>query len=100
MEKLKLKNGNEVNLEITYIKLFEFQNKYKDIARDLIDTVVKKHSTDQETIMQLIYVGYLGGKNEEPTLNYYEFLELLGFDYARDLTLFSKLVKQENDEKN
>lgn len=99
MEKLKLKNGKEVNLEITYGKLFEFQRKYKDIAKDLIEVVTRKQTTDHETIMQLIYIGYLGGKNEEPILTYDDFLNELGFDFERDLTLFSKLVKN-NDGKN
>lgn len=98
MEKLKLKNGKEVNLEVTYGKLFEFQNKYKGIAKDLIEVVVKKQAVDHESIIQLIYVGYLGGKNEEPILTYDQFLNELGFDYKRDLTLFKSLVN--NKEKN
>lgn len=98
MEKLKLKNGKEVNLEVTYGKLFEFQNKYKGIAKDLIEVVVKKQAVDHESIIQLIYVGYLGGKNEEPILTYDQFLNELGFDYKRDLTLFKSLVN--NEEKN
>lgn len=98
MEKLKLKNGKEVNLEVTYMKLFEFQRRYKDISKDLIEVVVKKQAMDHETIMQIIYVGYLGGKNEEPILSYEEFLNELGFNYTRDLMLFNNLVK--TDEKN
>jgi len=99
MEKLKLKNGKEVNLEITYGKLFEFQRKYKDIAKDLIEVVTRKQTTDHETIMQIIYVGYLGGKNEEPILSYEEFLDSIDFDFKRDLILFSNLVGA-NDRKN
>lgn len=97
MEIIKLKNGTEANLEIKYIQLFEFQNKYKQ-AKDIIQVVTTKNAPDQETIMQLIYVAYLGGGNET-NYEYAEFLDLLDFDFNRDMTLFSKLVGTK-EEKN
>lgn len=104
MKKLKLKNGKEVNLEITYGKLFEFQRNYVDIAKsDLVELITKKElmkqttTVEHETIVQIIYVAYLGGKNEEPTLSYEEFLNEMSFDFKRDLKLFGNLT---NSEKN
>jgi hypothetical protein len=97
MEKLMLKNGQEVNLEVQYIKLFEFQNKYKQ-AKDLIQVVTAKEAPDTETIMQIIYVAYLGGGNET-NYEYAEFLNLLKFDFKRDMKLFANLVGNK-EEKN
>lgn len=100
MEKvtLKLKNNKEVNLVIKYQKLFEFMGNYKN-SKDLIQVVSTKNTVDHETIMQLIYVAYLGGNNEEPIIKYEEFLDLLDFDMNRDMTIFSNLigVKQEKN---
>lgn len=107
MEKMKLKNGKEINLEIKYGKLFEFQRKYKDIARsDLVSLITEKEvlrktaTIEHESIMQLIYVAYLGGGNEEPIIEYDDFINNeLNFDFKRDLKLFAKLTGN-NDEKN
>jgi hypothetical protein len=98
MEKLILKNGQEVNLEVKYTELFKFQNNYKD-AKDLIIAVTEKKAVEHEVIMQMIYVGYLGGGNTEPLLNYTDFLNELNFDFKRDVSLFGKLVGT-NEEKN
>lgn len=98
MEKLKLINGEEVNLVVKYSKLFEFQNKYKNIAKDLIQVVTTKNAPDTETILQIIYVAYLGGGNETK-YEYAEFLDLLDFNFNRDMKLFGNLVGNK-EEKN
>ena len=50
--------------------------------------------------MQILYVGYLGGNNDENPLSYEEFLDSSTFDFKRDLEIFSNIIGNNNDEKN
>lgn len=99
MEKYILKNGKEINFEINYRNLFSFQMKYSN-SKDLIEAVTKKHAFDHETVMQMLYVGYLGGKNDDTPMSYEEFLDNSTFDFKRDLTIFNNIVNNQNNEKN
>ena len=71
--KYVLKDGKEVNLVVNYNNLFKFQRQYI-YAKDLVPIVMQKGSADLESIMQTIYVGYLGGDNSEPLMSYEDFL--------------------------
>lgn len=91
MRQITLENGTVIdNLTINYKNLFEFQSTYKG-SKDLIEALVKKQTFDHETMIQLIYVGYLG-TNPNPKMDYIEFIEQLTFDYKRDLNLFQELT--------
>ena len=92
-------NGKEVTgLNVTYKNLFEFQRNYKD-SKDLMEVLVKKQAYDYETMLQMIYVGYLG-TNPNPKIEYLDFLEQLEFDSKRDMLLFNDLVVIKTKEKN
>ncbi|MDD4794983.1 MAG: hypothetical protein PHG03_00255 [Bacilli bacterium] len=104
MEKLKLKNGKEVKLEITYGNLFKFNRERSDVARsDLVALITEKElqrktaTIEQESILQLIYVAYLGGKNEDPIMSLEEFYDSISFDFKRDMKLFAKLTDNKNE---
>lgn len=97
--KYELKDGTEVNLIVTYNNLFKFQNEYKG-AKDLVPVIMKKGSADLESIMQIIYVGYLGGNNPTPILKYEEFLDKLDFNFSRDMVVFTQLTSNTSNQKN
>lgn len=97
--KYVLKDGKEVNLVVNYNNLFKFQREYK-YAKDLVPIVMQKGSADLESIIQIVYVGYLGGNNSEPLMSYEEFLNNIDFNIARDLNIFSELVSNRANEKN
>lgn len=97
--KYVLKDGKEVNLVVNYNNLFKFQREYK-YAKDLVPIVMQKGSADLESIMQTIYVGYLGGDNPEPLMSYEDFLNNIDFNFNRDLNVFSNLVSNKANEKN
>lgn len=97
--KYVLKDGKEVNLVVNYNNLFKFQREYK-YAKDLVPIVMQKGSADLESIMQTIYVGYLGGDNPEPLMSYEDFLNNVDFNFNRDLNVFSNLVSNKANEKN
>ncbi len=99
MKKYILKNGKEINFELNYKNLFKFQSNNPN-AKDLIAAVSTKHTIDHETVMQILYVGYLGGNNDENPLSYEEFLDSSTFDFKRDLEIFSNIIGNNNDEKN
>lgn len=88
------------NLKINYKNLFDFEKSYSN-AKDLIEALIKKQAFDHETMIQIIYVGYLG-TNPNPKLDYISFIESLDFDYKRDMELFRILTGLEADknEKN
>lgn len=97
--KYVLKDGKEVNLIVNYNNLFKFQREYK-YAKDLVPIVMQKGSADLESIIQIVYVGYMGGNNPEPIMSYEEFLNNIDFNLARDLNIFSELVSNRANEKN
>ena len=99
MSSIKLKDGTEINnLTITYKNLFDFQKTYPE-SKDLMEALIKKQTFDHETMIQLIYVAYLG-TNPDKKLEYIDFLDQIGFDYKRDLTLFKEITGIVVDEKN
>lgn len=88
---IKFEDGTIIsNLKITYKNLFDFQNSYSG-AKDLMAAVIKKQTFEQEVMIQLIYVGYLG-TNPNPKLDYIDFIDALEFDYKRDMNLFRDLT--------
>lgn len=96
---IKLEDGTIItNLKITYKNLFDFQRSYAG-AKDLMEALVKKQTFDHETMVQLIYVAYLG-TNPENKMGYFDFIDSIDFDYKRDLLLFKDLVGVNAEEKN
>ena len=96
---LKFEDGTIIyNLKITYRNLFDFQRTYSG-AKDLMEALVKKQTFDHETMVQLIYVGYLG-TNPEKKMEYYEFIDHLDFNAKRDTFLFNDLVGIDASQKN
>lgn len=88
---IELEDGTIIsNLKITYRNLFDFQNSYEG-SKDLLAALIKKQTFDQEVMVQLIYVGYLG-TNPEPKMEYLDFIDAIAFDYKRDMNLFYELV--------
>ena len=88
---IELEDGTIIsNLKITYRNLFDFQNSY-DGSKDLLEALIKKQTFDQEVMIQLIYVGYLG-TNPNPKMEYLDFIDAITFDYKRDMNLFNELV--------
>lgn len=88
---IELEDGTIIsNLKITYRNLFDFQNSY-DGSKDLLAALIKKQTFDQEVMIQLIYVGYLG-TNPDPKMEYLDFIDAITFDYKRDMNLFNELV--------
>lgn len=88
---IELEDGTIIsNLKITYRNLFDFQNSYEG-SKDLLEALIKKQTFDQEVMVQLIYVGYLG-TNPEPKMEYLDFIDAISFDYKRDMNLFNELV--------
>lgn len=88
---IELEDGTIIsNLKITYRNLFDFQNSYKG-SKDLLEALIKKQTFDQEVMIQLIYVGYLG-TNPNPKMEYLDFIDAITFDYKRDMNLFNELV--------
>lgn len=90
---IKFDDGTIIyNLKVTYKNLFEFQNSY-DKSKDLMEALIKKQSFDYETMVQMIYVGYLGALNPtDKKLDYMSFLESISLDYKRDMNLFKDLT--------
>ena len=100
-KEIVLKDGRVIsNLHLTYGKIFEFQNKHKDISRDLIEVITTKRGFDSQSVMQIIYVAYLCSGADEKPMEYYEFLDSLNFDYKRDMTVFYSLINGDNNSKN
>ena len=96
---IELEDGTIIsNLKITYKNLFDFQNSYSG-SKDLMEAIVKKQTFDHETMVQLIYVGYLG-TNPSKKMDYMEFIESINFSYKRDLELFQDLAGLKADSKN
>lgn len=96
---LKFEDGTIVNnLKVTYKNLFDFQNSY-DGSKDLMEVLIKKQALDYETMIQIIYVGYLG-TNPDPKLEYFDFIDRLAIDYKRDMQLFTELTGIKTDKKN
>lgn len=96
---IELEDGTIIpNLKITYKNLFDFQNSYSG-SKDLMEALVKKQTFDHETMVQLIYVGYLG-TNPSKKMDYMEFIESINFSYKRDLELFQDLAGLKADSKN
>ena len=96
---LKFEDGTIIyDLKITYRNLFDFQRSYPG-SKDLMEALVKKQTFDHETMVQLIYVGYLG-TNPVKKLEYYEFIDHLAFNAKRDMFLFNDLVGLSASKKN
>lgn len=96
---LRLEDGTIIyNLKITYKNLFDFQSSYSG-SKDLMEAIVKKQTFDHETMVQLIYVGYLG-TNPNKKMEYYEFIDHIDFNPKRDMFLFNDLVGMNTSTKN
>ncbi len=96
---LKFEDGTIIyDLKITYRNLFDFQRSYSG-SKDLMEALVKKQTFDHETMVQLIYVGYLG-TNPKEKMEYYEFIDHLDFNAKRDMFLFNDLVGLNASKKN
>ena len=101
MASIKLADGKQIdNLKVTYNNIFEFQNKYPEVAKDLITVLTTKKGLSMESIIQTIYVGYVGSCVDEKPMDYYEFLNSLDFDVNRDMNLFEELTGNKNKAKN
>lgn len=94
-------HGQQIMTDLvpTYKKIFEFVNNPNNasFAKDLVQVITTKRAMDYESIVQFIYVSYLGGNNPEPFLTYSEFLDAMGKpDFKRDMKIFAKLTGNEN----
>lgn len=90
MEKIKLSNGEKVNLFVTTRNIMEFEKKFQ--GTNLIKVLnTFEGAPNFTTIVQLIYVGYLGGANKSD-YTFDEFVELVEFDIDELCTLFSKIA--------
>ncbi len=86
-------NGVEQEIELmpTYQKMFEFVNNYPK-AKDIVAVATRKKAVDYESVMQFIYISYLGGNNPQPLLKYEDFLNAIQPSFDRDMLLFAKLM--------
>ena len=97
MASITLSDGRQF---VTYKNIFDFQNKYPEAAKDLITVITTKKGLSIESIIQTIYVGYVGSCINEKPMDYYEFLDSLDFDVNRDMNLFEELTGNKNKAKN
>lgn len=86
-------NGVEQEVELvpTYQKMFEFVNNYPK-AKDIVAVATRKKAVDYESVMQFIYISYLGGNNSQPLLTYEDFLNAIQPSFDRDMLIFAKLM--------
>lgn len=102
---VRLKNGDVLKLNLTYINIFNFRRKYKKIAKDIM-AVISSDSydgMDTETVIQTIYIATLGDeKNHHYT--YEEFLSNLEYDFKLHMKTFNALIdrkaKKQDSKKN
>lgn len=89
--KYKLKNGEEVDLEITMRKLFKYEKETGDHSITRMIAENSNQGASVETCCKVIYIGYICGKNNQKySLN--DFMDNINFNIADIINTAYELV--------